>query len=294
MEDNLRKEITGFFSRELASADNSLGLEPQTPAWDDFLLGAAAGDDPIFLKFKEAAGPDHYTPLELFRMAFTDASVKAAELSVLAWVLPQTKAARDANREQKTLPAERWGRVKQYGEIFYNKMGARLEKFFAANGIEAVYPMGRPDIVKRVPSEKFYITSNWSERHACHAAGLGTFGLCDGLITPAGKAHRCGSIIVRAALKPTPRDYRGYRDYCLWFTKGSCGLCIRRCPAGAVTKQGHDKQRCQSYLHGPCINFFHERGLETYACGLCQTAVPCEDRIPGRAPTAIHRGFIDD
>jgi hypothetical protein len=34
--------------------------------------------------------------------------------------------------------------------------------------------------------------SSWSERHAAHAAGLGTFGLCDGLITAKGKAMQGG------------------------------------------------------------------------------------------------------
>jgi epoxyqueuosine reductase QueG len=44
----------------------------------------------------------------------------------------------------------------------------------------------------RRPSEKYVFSSNWSERHAAYTAGLGTFGLCDGLITPLGKAMRVG------------------------------------------------------------------------------------------------------
>ena len=35
------------------------------------------------------------------------------------------------------------------------------------------------------------------ETHAAHAAGLGTFGLCDGLITPIGKAIRVGSVVAK-------------------------------------------------------------------------------------------------
>ena len=294
MQDDLRREIREFFNQALASPDNSLGAEAGARAWDDFILGAASGGDAIFNKFKAAAGPYHYTPLELFKKAFPDSDAAADELSVLCWVLPVPKEARDGNRQRQTLPALRWGQCKYYGENFYNRLGAKLVEFFAARGIQSVFPMGRPDLVSRVKSEKFYLTSNWSERHACHAAGLGTFGLCDALITPAGKAHRCGSVVAKTVLKPTPRDYRGYRDYCLWYTKGTCGLCARRCPSGALTTEGHDKERCQKYLHGPCAEVFQAAGFKTFACGLCQTGVPCEDRIPGRAPTSVHRGFIDE
>jgi epoxyqueuosine reductase len=46
-----------------------------------------------------------------------------------------------------------------------------------------------------VNSQRYSYASSWSERHAAYAAGLGTFGLCDGLITARGKAVRFGSII---------------------------------------------------------------------------------------------------
>jgi len=45
-----------------------------------------------------------------------------------------------------------------------------------------------------VKSERFSYASSWSERHAPHAAGLGTFGLCDGLITAKGKAMRVSPV----------------------------------------------------------------------------------------------------
>jgi epoxyqueuosine reductase len=73
-------------------------------------------------------------------------------------------------------------------------------------GHAAVAPMLVPNwtIVK---SERFSYASSWSERHAAHAAGLGTFGLCDGLITARGKAMRVGSVVARVSIEPTPRPY---------------------------------------------------------------------------------------
>lgn len=286
----LQTRIIEFMSEQLDSPQNTINMNGE-PAWDNFLLGAAAGDDPIFGLYKEAVGPEHYTPLELFRAVFPDAEARADELSVLCWILPQRGESRSAEQDAK-LPTERWARVKQFGEVFYNEMGANLEKFFAALGIPAVYPMGRPDIVKRAPSGKYRLVSNWSERHACFAAGLGTFGLCDGLITPLGKAHRCGSIVVKARIPATLREYSDPHEYCPWFTKHSCGLCAKRCPAGAISETGHNKELCKAYMESACAEYLNGLGLTTHACGLCQTKVPCEDRIPGRARPELYRTFL--
>ncbi|MDO4561557.1 MAG: epoxyqueuosine reductase [bacterium] len=286
-----KEEITAFFCRELDLPENDLGGGERIQAWDNFILGCAAGGDPLFEEFRRAADFPCYTPLELFRTFYPGAAASADELTVLCWVLPQTAGTRKDNAAGGR-PAERWGRAKLYGERFYVSMGRRLEKFFAARGVDAVFPMGHPGEVKRFSSKKFYVASNWSERHACYAAGLGTFGLCDGLITPLGKAHRCGSVVIRMSLPPTPREYRDLHEYCPWFSKKSCGLCIRRCPAGALSERGHDKEKCKNFLHGECAAFFQERGFQVYACGLCQANVPCEDRIPGRKRPDLYRCFL--
>jgi len=51
------------------------------------------------------------------------------------------------------------------------------------------------------------LASNWSQRHIAYAAGLGTFSLSDGFITPKGIAMRCGSVVCDAALSPTLQVY---------------------------------------------------------------------------------------
>jgi len=135
-------------------------------------------------------------------------------------------------------------------------------------------------------SKKYNYASTWSERHAAYAAGLGTFGLCDGLITPVGKAVRCGSVVARIDVSPTERPYGKHTEYCLFLTEGSCGLCIERCPVGAVTKNGHDKEKCLAHVDGICVEFAKTHyDLDINVCGLCQTGVPCESGIPkgGRA-----------
>jgi epoxyqueuosine reductase QueG len=150
-----------------------------------------------------------------------------------------------------------------------------------AQGRLAVAPQLSPQWA-RVDSAQFVYSSTWSERHAAYAAGLGTFGLCDGLITPAGKAVRIGSVVARIPLPPTQRPYTHPRAYCSFFADGSCGECIARCPAGALAVTGHNKRKCSDYVSATRPYVRAQFGFEGYGCGLCQTDVPCESAIPGR------------
>ena len=157
-----------------------------------------------------------------------------------------------------------------------------------ASGYEAVPPQLSP-VIERKVSERYGLASTWSERHAAYASGIGTFGLLDGLITPKGKAMRCGSVIANIQIPLTVRPYQNHHD-CLYFTEGKCKKCIPGCPAGAITEAGHDKVKCRNYMT-PVIeeyakaHFYLEGyGLNfQYGCSLCQTGVPCESRIPTAA-----------
>ncbi|HIJ82363.1 MAG TPA: epoxyqueuosine reductase, partial [Desulfuromonadales bacterium] len=121
----------------------------------------------------------------------------------------------------------------------------------------------------------------WSERHAAYTAGLGTFSLSDGLITPAGIAHRCGSVITDVWLPPTPRTAGSHHSNCLYHRNGSCGACIARCPVGAISSEGHDKNICRELVYDTAPSKLSEKyGTPQTGCGLCQTNVPCENSIP--------------
>jgi epoxyqueuosine reductase QueG len=114
-----------------------------------------------------------------------------------------------------------------------------------------------------------------------YISGLGTFGLCGGLITELGKAVRLGSLVIRAELPIAPRPYSDPFAYCLFFQDGSCGECAERCPAGSVSELGRDKPACSHQLDPVSRDYVNrEYGFEGFGCGLCQTGVPCESRIP--------------
>jgi epoxyqueuosine reductase QueG len=278
----LAREIKDFCA---ASPENRLKMGTGERAWEEPLVGFSNGADPLYPRIKEDIGPFYLTPPEIFRLAFPQGQAAPEDLTVVCWILPQTKATKADNRQENTYPAERWVRSRHFGEIFNALLRRHLVATLQSAGFAAVAPVDAPFWSQEV-SPRYGLASRWSERHAAHISGLGTFGLCDGLITPRGKAMRCGSVVARIALPPTARAYTDHLEYCLHFSQGTCGKCIKRCPSGALTDSGHDKIRCEKNIREVTAAYSKERfGIETYACGLCQTGVPCESRIPVKEKT---------
>jgi len=285
----IRRLIDGFIA---ASPLNTIRNEAGEPAWDSALVGFASGADKIWQQYKEYVGPFHWTPWEAFSQHCPQAAAGAGDLTVISWVLPQREAVRKSNRKAEKFPSESWARTRVYGEEFNAALRRHVTERLTAAGHPAVAPMLAANwtIVK---SERFSYASSWSERHAAHAAGLGTFGLCDGLITARGKAMRVGSVIAKIGIDPTPRPYADHRAYCLFFADGSCGKCIDRCPVGAISKDGHDKEKCRQHLADARQYVTRTYHFEGYGCGLCQVGVPCEARIPvKKAREALERGEL--
>jgi len=276
----------------VTSPHNTMNNTTEEPAWDDALVGFASGGDQIWQQYKEYVGPFHWTPWEVFNQHCPEESAGAEELTVVSWVLPQREAVRKANRRAKKYPSEEWARIRVYGEEFNVALRRHVANSLKQVGHAAIAPMlvSNWTIVK---SERFSYASSWSERHAAHAAGLGTFGLCDGLITAKGKAMRVGSVVAKISIKPTPRPYSNHRAYCLFFANGTCGKCIDRCPARAITKTGHDKEKCRQHLARSREYVKKTYKFEGYGCGLCQVGVPCEAGIPVKAAReALERGVL--
>lgn len=264
------------------SPENDLGLSMPEPAWDEPLVGFAVGDDPLWLECKSHIGDFFWTPQEAFNLTYPQSPAEPQELGVVAWVLPQTVATRKENASQEAYPSRRWAGARHKGEEFNMRLRKTVSATLNVQGVQAVAPMLSPHWGVR-ESEAHGRSSNWSERHAAFIAGLGTFGLCDGLITEKGKAIRAGAVVARLPLTPTERFYEGIHDYCLFYTEGNCGKCIPRCPVKALSREGHDKKKCFRHVMQKCPEYIEQNyGFKTDACGLCQVAVPCMDHIPVR------------
>ncbi len=264
--------------------ENSVATHPGNraetgrPYFDAPLVGFASAGDDLFARYKEIIGPFHWTPAEVLMLACGPDSPEAG--TVVSWVLPITLEARRSNRGEERYPSREWARTRHYGELFNDVVRERVVARIAESGGRAAAPMLMREW-SRIDDPRIGWASTWSERHAAYAAGLGTFSLNDGFITPAGIAHRCGSVVTDLVLEPSPRPYADHRENCLTCRGEECGACIGRCPVGAITLDGHDKDLCERYTYGePFRELSKKYDAKHVGCGLCQTDVPCESAIP--------------
>jgi epoxyqueuosine reductase QueG len=274
MEQLIRNEIRWFVKESL---DNRFPGSDR-PYFDEPLVGFAAADDPLFRRFKTVIGDFHLTPAEIMENTF-GAEVGTAS-TVICWVLPITRSTCESNRGDDGMPSREWALTRSNGEKFNTLLRMYVVELLGVIGFQGVAPllsgMWRP-----VRESNVGMASTWSERHAAYAAGLGTFSLNDGFITEKGIAHRCGSVITNAVIAASPRNSASPWSNCLYFREGGCGLCIPRCPVGAISWNGHDKDMCSAYVYGALRNSAGQLyGIMETGCGLCQTRVPCESHIP--------------
>jgi epoxyqueuosine reductase len=292
----LDRLIRDFIEGHLAvAANNNLGRESQEKAWDGFLLGYSSGADELYAFLKQHIGEFHWTPAEAFALGRSpEASPDSPEppspspvipdedLTVISCALLQTEATKAANRLETRWPSEPWARARIYGQRCVRGLQQALVKALEAGGYEAVAPALLPACTQKA-SPRYGDAYPWSERHVAYISGLGTFGLSGGLITERGKAHRLASVVVRAKLEPTARPYDDPFAYCLHYRTGACAECAARCPVGSISPNGRDKPACAKHLTPGTVDYVKEHyGFDGYGCGLCQTAVPCESRIPAR------------
>ncbi len=274
MEELIRDEILRFVSE---SPDNRFP-DDNLPYFAAPLVGFAAAHDPLFAELKRIIGRFHLTPEEIMKSCCGERAGVAK--SVICWILPISETTRKSNRGQDRLPSRQWALTRACGEQFNNLLRGHLVEMLNFQGAHAVSPI-QSAMWRPVRDARVGLASTWSERHAAYIAGLGTFSLNDGFITEKGIAHRCGSVITDAAIAPTKRKYSDPWSNCLYFRNSSCASCIGRCPVGAISHQGHDKEKCQTYVYGELRKTAGKLyGVMETGCGLCQTNVPCESRIP--------------
>ena len=264
----------------LNAPENTLGLESGEKAFDAPLVAFSSGGDRLYTFYRQHIGSFYLTPVDFFEHHFPEIDCSAEELTVISWIIPSTAKTRQEQAAQKKYPSERWARTRAMGEDFNISLRHHVVNELTKKDIHAVAPMLSP-IWSRSDQGEYAPCSNWSERHAAYAAGLGTFGLCDGLITAVGKAVRVGSVIAKIEIAPSNRPYSDHQAYCQHFTEKGCRACIERCPVHAISEKGHDKKRCMQYTEHTMNKYIKEQcGLDTYACGLCQAGVPCTSGIP--------------
>ncbi|MBQ9044977.1 MAG: 4Fe-4S binding protein [Oscillospiraceae bacterium] len=244
-----------------------------TPMYDMPIIGVGAADDPLFEEYKkpEVIGPWHMSPAEWLPDAQT----------VVSFFFPMSKAVRESNRSAKWRASDLWAYARIEGQSYINAYMAAIAAWFQQQGFHTCVPSGDPRWqqlavgkgIEGYPEiQRNSFGSRWSERHAAYVCGLGTFGLSKGMITEKGMCGRFGSILISEPIPADARPYIGIYDNCI-----RCGACVRRCPIHAIDlKRGKNHMKCALWsvkISGAILK-------PRYGCGLCQTKVPCETRIP--------------
>ena len=224
--------------------------------WRKPLVRFADAHDPGFAELKQIVDPQHHVPQDFLPGA----------KSVISWFLPFEQNLAQSNLEGR-LSSAQWADA----YLTTNDMAAWINRELVSCiqnelGAAAAIVQDAGMISEENPR------SRWSQRHVAYLAGHGTFGLNNMLISDAGSVGRYFSVVTGLEL---PSGGPVLQERCLWKRDGSCGLCARRCDAGALTAEGFDRFRCLAR----CLE-----NMEKYpgadVCGKCTVELPCSYKIP--------------
>lgn len=249
--------------------------------YDAPIIKYAASNDPLFAEYKSIIGNEHFTPAEAFDMSFGKDSYHGG--TVISIALPVNQKIVKSNRAQKEWPSREWVLLRSFAdEIFLKNLMKYTETFLNEMGYKTIAPWAS-DWFKVTPGG-FGVVSSWSERHIAYAAGHGSFGLNSGLITEKGIAVKFISVVTELNLSADTRTAKTVTENCLYYNKGTCGVCIKRCPVNAIRKNGFDRMKCMRHMNSlESKQLIASCGGNTKAntgCGLCRTNVPCESQNP--------------
>ena len=244
MAEGLKPFIEDYIRQQVANAGTQTGYRPA-------LVGFASADDPLWPELRTMADPNHAMPADMLTGART----------VVTFFLPFERSVVKSNRGGRA-PSAEWALAYRETNALINRILQGLPPALLENfGVRASAAPATWNF------DPVTLSCTWSHKSACAIAGLGSFGLHHLLITDAGSAGRCGSLVIDAELAPTPRVDK---ERCEFFASGVCSYCVDACPAGAIrpttdARLSLDKQACWAHIQAVSTDD---------CCGKCSTG-PC-------------------
>ena len=196
---------------------------------------------------------------------------------VLCCFIPFTKKVALSNKSTDQLASAEWAQAYEITNGMFPALSnivIELLKKHGYNGLTAP---------EAVVFDNKILKSNWSHRHFAYAAGIGTFGLNNMLITKAGCCGRLTTIVTNLDVEPgKPMEM----EQCLYKQKGVCGVCVEHCPAHALTYDCYDRKKCYDMCRENAMkhteygsSYLNSEGAEntmgSEVCGKCVTYAPC-------------------
>lgn len=240
--------------------------------WREPLVGFADAWHPDIQNLPDVVHPQHVLPQEIL----------PHPTIIIAYFLPFQKNLIQTNIAG-TFASPEWAEAYEETNALFYRLNHAIIEVLQKQGIEAnISPEAS------VFDEKV-LKSKWSQRHIARVAGLGTFGLNNMLITAAGCCGRLSTVVTN--LRVTA-DTPLLTENCLYKKSGRCGLCVKRCPSGALKFAGYDRKICfelceeNAAIHNTYGNSYTAvPGGEVAAsgsqvCGKCLVGLPCSFQKP--------------
>lgn len=240
--------------------------------WQEPIAGFADAKDEYIEKLRDIVHRQHQMPEEVLDGAKT----------VLCYFVPFEKWIAGSNVDA-VLSSPQWAESYELTNAMMARLNEHITKFIHKLGYEA----------KTAPEAAvFYrdeVISHWSFRHLAYAAGLGTFGLNNMLITDKGCSGRFNCLVTNLDVE---NDEPKKEEACLYIKNGTCGQCMVKCPAGAISPEGFDRHKCyeQCLKNAAVYTAFgssyaepDEEAAQAYGsevCGKCIAGMPCAHRRP--------------
>lgn len=236
--------------------------------WRKPIVGFADVNHPYIQNLKESVGPNHVMPKEVLE----DASI------VICVFVPFTKEVERTNIIKENLASHEWAVA--YEDT--NAMFPKLNEYIIAELEKLGYKGATTAAASTFDMQE--LKSNWSYRHFAYAAGLGTFGVNNMLITKKGGCGRYTTVITNLEVEP---DSPLTNDNCLYKKNGTCLICAKNCPAKAIDENGkYDRKKCYSQclknaeVHVGLGNSYVDKDGKPNSsgsdvCGKCTVYTPC-------------------
>ena len=235
--------------------------------WRTPLTGFADASHPYIKNLKKLIGPEHLLPEDVLPGATV----------VVACFVPFSEELAGTNRLENPYASEEWAKAYEVTNAMLKELNQSLIDFIAGYGFQgAVTP-------EAFTFDQKKLKSNWSHRHLAYAAGLGTFGINNMLLTRAGGCGRYTTVVTDLEVEP---DSVCEEELCLYKKDGSCGVCVHHCPARALTVEGYDRKKCYEVLRMNAqrytqfgTSYVNEKGKAnsggSEVCGKCVVYTPC-------------------
>ena len=234
--------------------------------WKEPIIKIISANNENLKELKKTVSDEHFLPHDILSGA----------KSIISFFVPFHEDIVESNLTG-TLSSEKWATAYIKTNLLIKVINDEIEILMNKNGYET----------GKIPATHNYdevkLMSNWSHRHVAYIAGIGTFGINNMLITKNGCCGRLGSIIINYEFNnyDEVKSFEN-KEKCLYKRNGKCGICRKKCMAGAFSETGFDRHKCNKQL----LKNAEQHKAIGYAdvCGKCMVGLPCSIRDPTALP----------